>query len=116
MVLIVIARGFLCGRDQCRAAGRAKEILFNSRNDAREDGGVAIRKEGPPSCHVWGGESRITLETQTLGFAAPSWFEIAGFELAPHPRGRATHACSLLKAPSQMEPRGQKFVNPVHGQ
>ncbi len=56
------------------AAGRAKEILFNSRNDAREDGGFAIRKEGPPSFYAWGGASRITLEPQTLGFAAPSWF------------------------------------------
>jgi hypothetical protein len=52
-----------------------KKSCSTPENDAREDGGFAIRKEGPPSFYAWGGESRITLEPKTLGYAAPSWFD-----------------------------------------
>ena len=47
----------LCG-DHCRQG----EIPCSTpENDAREDGGIAVRKGGPPPCHAMGQSSRIYL-------------------------------------------------------
>ena len=45
-------------------AGRGLFPCSNLENDARGDGGITVRKGGPPSFHVRGGVSRIKLENR----------------------------------------------------